>query len=359
MNRPYATTLKLAATLMLITTGCSRPVTAAPDSPPLPVQTGTVIESQFAPELWVPASVSSRHDARVASLVAGRVRQIVELGEQVDEGQVLAQLEDRDLSLQAAEQEAAMQVAQARLSLAENQLQRLTALGSARGVAPSQLDQVRGERDIANQELRRARALRDQVAHRVHESKIRAPFSGTVAEQLVQIGEYVPQGAPVVRLVDLEGVDVTAQAPVQMAGQLQPGQPVRMRAGATDYRGSLRAVVPVGDQRSRQMELRITPASGDFTVGSALEVALTNGEPVTRIGVPRDALVLRADNSYVYRVNDQNKVERVTVAPGGANGDWVAVTGAIRPGERVVIRGAERLSDGQLVVEAELAAGNL
>ncbi len=332
---------------------------AAPSAPPSPVQTGVVVQSEFAPELWVPASVSSRQDARIASLVAGRVADVVEIGEQVSKGQVLAQLEDRSLSLQAAEQEAAMNAAKARLELAESQLQRLTALGAKRGVAPSQLDQVRSERDIAKQELRRARALRDQVAHRVAESRIRAPFDGTVAEQLVQVGEFVGEGTPVVRLVDLKGLDVTAQAPVQMAGRLQPGQSVRLRAGDQFYAGKVRAVVPVGDQRSRQMEVRITPIDVQLTIGSALEVALKNGDATVGTGIPRDALVLRADQSYVYRVNGENRVERVRVEPGGAQGELVAVIGAIRPGDKVVVRGAERLSDGQSVVEAELAAGNL
>lgn len=347
-----------SAAVALLGIALSATAVAAPNAPPSPVQTDLVVQSEFAPELWVPASVSSRHDARIASLVSGRVAQVVELGEQVEKGQVLAQLEDRSLTLQAAEQEAAMRAAEARLAMAESQLERLTALGVNRGVAPSQLDQVRGERDIAKQELRRARALRDQVAHRVAESRIRAPFSGTVAEQLVQVGEFVGEGTPVVRLVDLEGLDVTAQAPVQMAGRLQPGQSVRLRVAGQLHSGKVRAVVPVGDQRSRQMEVRITPEL-PLTIGSALEVALKNGDAVLGTGIPRDALVLRADHSYVYRVNAESKVERVRVEPGGAQGELVAVVGAIQPGDRVVVRGAERLSDGQSVVEAELAAGNL
>jgi len=328
---------------------------AAQDAPPSPVRTGLVVESEFAPEMWVPASVSSRRDARVASLVGGRVAKMVEIGETVEKGELLAQLEDRSLTLQAAEQEAAMRAAKARLEMAESQLQRLTALGVNRGVAASRLDQVRGERDIANQELRRARALRDQVAHRVAESRIRAPFDGVVAEQLVQIGEFVGEGTAVVRLVDVDGVDVTAQAPVQMAGQLQSGQAVRLRVGRDVFAGEVRAVVPIGDQRSRQMEIRITPIDTNLTIGSALEVGLKNGDAHTAKGVPRDALVLRADQSYVYRVNAESKAERVQVEPGGAQGELVAVIGAISAGDRVVIRGAERLSDGQSVVEAELA----
>lgn len=345
---------RLLAPLALVGALVSAPILAQNDLPS-PVRTGLVVESEFAPEMWVPASVSSRRDARIASLVGGRVSQMVEIGEQVEKGALLAQLEDRSLTLQAVEREAAMRAAKARLEMADSQLERLTALGVNRGVSPSQLDQVRGERDIANQELSRARALRDQVAHRVAESRIRAPFAGLVAEQLVQVGEFVAEGAAVVRLVDTEGVDVTAQAPVQMAGKLQPGQAVRLRARGEEYAGVVRAVVPVGDQRSRQMEVRITPTDAKLTIGSALEVALKNGAVRTGKGVPRDALVLRADQSYVYRINDQQKAERIQVEAGATQGELVAVIGALKPGDRVVIRGAERLSDGQSVVEADLA----
>ena len=65
--------------------------------------------------------------------------------------------------------------------------------------------------------------------------------------------------------------------------------------------------------------------------------------------MPRDALVLRTDGTYVYRVKDDNTAERMLVTTGAATGTRVAVTGGIEQGDKVIIRGGERLRPGQSV----------
>ena len=70
--------------------------------------------------------------------------------------------------------------------------------------------------------------------------------------------------------------------------------------------------------------------------------------------VPRDSIVLREDGTFVMRINDDNKVERVTIEVADANGQRVAVRGALKPGDRIAVRGAEALDDGEHVaVQAE------
>ena len=64
------------------------------------------------------------------------------------------------------------------------------------------------------------------------------------------------------------------------------------------------------------------------------------------MAVPRDALVLRHNGSFVFRINEDNAAEQVAVVLGDSSGDMVAVEGALREGDRVAIRGAENLTDG-------------
>jgi multidrug efflux pump subunit AcrA (membrane-fusion protein) len=67
------------------------------------------------------------------------------------------------------------------------------------------------------------------------------------------------------------------------------------------------------------------------------------------VAVPRDALVLREDNTYVFKVNRKGVAERVAVETGAEDGAYVEVKGPVSPGERVIVRGAERLEAGQKV----------
>ena len=113
--------------------------------------------------------------------------------------------------------------------------------------------------------------------------------------------------------------------------------------------GKVRTVVPVGDDRSRLYELRLTLEGEGWSAGQSVRISVPTALPQRLVSVPRDALVLRRDNTAVFRVREDNTVEKVIVTTGIAQGDWIAVDGPIQPGDRIVIRGGERLRDGKAV----------
>ena len=84
-----------------------------------------------------------------------------------------------------------------------------------------------------------------------------------------------------------------------------------------------------------------------------MRVELPRGEPVEVVAVPRDALILRQDSVYLFRVGADNVVEQVPVQTGVGHGELIEVRGDIRQGDRVVIRGGERLRSGQTVTVAQ------
>ena len=112
----------------------------------------------------------------------------------------------------------------------------------------------------------------------------------------------------------------------------------------------IRALVPVGDTVSRTMEIRVNaPANAGYVVGTALQIGVPSSAPAQVVAVPRDALVLRSEGTYVFRIKEDNTAERLLVRTGAASGARVAVLGGIESGDRVVIRGGERLRPGQPV----------
>ncbi len=105
------------------------------------------------------------------------------------------------------------------------------------------------------------------------------------------------------------------------------------------------------DPKSRLIELRLKPESGNFIIGSPVRVALPLGEQQTML-LPRDALVLGTEGSVVYRVEQSGKalkVNRVPVTVLFGDSQQVAVGGALKQGDRVVVRGAGSLRDGDKV----------
>jgi len=111
----------------------------------------------------------------------------------------------------------------------------------------------------------------------------------------------------------------------------------------------LRAIVPVGDIASRTIEVRLVLPAGAGLVGDAAKVFIPSAQPHNVLAVPRDALVLREDNTYIFKVDKKSQAQRVAVEIGSEEGPLVEVKGMIGPGENVIVRGAERLEAGQKV----------
>jgi RND family efflux transporter MFP subunit len=320
-----------------------------PAAPAANVSVGTATEAALAPTRWVPGSVVSRDDARIASAAAGRVIEIVEVGTVVKAGQRLAKLDDAALRLRLAEARALAARAQAQRELAASQQARLTKLASGNAVAQTQLDEARAQLQIASGDLASAEARSHSIEHELAESELRAPFDGVVSERFVQRGEYLQVGAAVAHLVDTGHLEARVLAPLALAPRVRVGDDVSVRLAGETQPLKVRAVVPVGDERSRQFELRVSLPRDFALVGTPLDVALAEDAGVVAITVPRDALVLRESRTYVMRVKVDNTAELVEVSAGAARETRVEVRGDLHAGDRVVVRGAERLTAGQAV----------
>ncbi len=320
-----------------------------PAAPAATVSVGTATEAALAPTRWVPGSVVSRDDARIASAATGRVVEIVDVGSVVQAGQRLAKLDDVNLRLRLAEARAQAGRAQAQRELASSQLARLSKLAPGNAVAQTQLDEARAQQQMAQQDLAAAEARTHSIEHDIAETEIRAPFAGVVSERFAQRGEYLQVGAAVAHLVDTARLEARVLAPLVLAPRVRAGDEVSVRLAGQTQPLKVRAVVPVGDEHSRQFELRVALPHDFALVGSAIDVALPEDAGVVALTVPRDALVLREARTYVMRVKSDNTAELVEVSAGAARESRIEVRGELRAGDRVVVRGAERLAPGQAV----------
>jgi len=317
--------------------------------PPATVSIASAASADFAPVQWVPGTVVSREDARVASEQGGRVVAVAEVGDRVRAGDVLARLDDEALKLHEQENRATIARSEAQLDYAKKQAERLDALEQQSSVGRSQLEEARSQRDVLEQDLAGARLALAETQRRLRAAVVRAPFDGVVAERFTQRGEFLAVGGTVVRLVNPEKLEVSAQAPVALAPRVAPGTLVAVRGGEQLVEHAVRTVVPVADLQSRQVEVRVALDDNELAIGSPVEVAVPTAAPRAVVAVPRDALILRATETFVFRVAADGKAERIGVTTGGAQGDLIEVRGAIAAGDRLVVRGGERLQAGQLV----------
>jgi RND family efflux transporter MFP subunit len=341
-----------SAVLIACLTGLAgaMPVAAqtAEGPPPVPVVVTTARSEKVGASLQATGTVVSRNDARISGEVGGTLAWIAEPGATVRRGETIARIDGERLSLALRDNEAAVKRLEAQLELLNTQSKRLQTLGN-NVVSQSQLDEALSRERMAEQDVEQARVARDRARLDLSRAMVRAPFDGVIAERLQQSGEFVAGGTPLLRLVNERDLEVVARAPMTTADTVNAGAIAQLIDGERKGTGKVRAVIPVGDERSRMVELRIALTDRTWRVGAPVRVEIAPQALKAVVTVPRDAVILRQGASYVMRVKADNTAERVAVNIGPGHANNVQIDGTLQAGDRVVVRGGERLEPGQPV----------
>jgi RND family efflux transporter MFP subunit len=346
----------LALTAATVLIGCSAAAQSPPaQEPSVVVEVAKAAMARVAPRRWAPGGVVSRNDARLATSAAGRLEYVAEVGTRVRAGERIAKLEDEAVRLSVDDAKAEVARIEAQRAMSERQLQRIEQLAN-NSISQTQLDEVRSQLAVLTAQLQQAQVRHRAAQHDLDQTEVRAPFSGVVTERLAQRGEYVATGASIAHLVDTVHLEARVQAPLALVDLVRPDMELPIRIADRQFKAKVRTVVPVGEERSRQFEVRLTLANNALSVGSPIEVGLPEREAAESLVVPRDAIAVRQDGNYVMRVRADNTAEKVAVTSLATDGDLVTIRGPVTAGDLVVVRGVERLQHGQRVTVLSQAA---
>lgn len=314
------------------------------------VQTASVTREATAPTTSLPGTVISTRDAQVRAELEGRITWIAEVGQWVEVGEPVAKLDDHLLQLQLRSDTARVARLKADIGVRQRQRERLARLAAENNMAEFELDQVEADIDMLLQDLAMAVVDRERTAYNIERAQVPAPFSGIVVDRTMSEGEYSSPGSALVRLVDTSSLEISVPAPLRIARFNQPGTAVAVQSAEQISVEQVRSVVPVGDPQSRMMELRITVEEGPWLIGEAVTVSLPEAATAQMLTVPRDALVLRDREQFVYAIDSDNKARKVRVLTAGGLGQRIAIQpqdSDLAAGTAVVVRGAENLREGQ------------
>ena len=313
------------------------------------VRVATVSRTELAPTVAVPGTIYSRNDVQITAGIAGQLEMVAEPGTVVDRGQPVARIDKGPLLLQRAEQEALLERAEINVRQLNSQLRRQRELQNESLVSEFELEQTEANRDLAVSDANITRVRIRQIDDQIRRADVRAPFTGVVISRTRRAGEDVARGDVLGQMTDIVNLEVRAFVPLKHLPRTIVGDPLEIFTGDTRHTGTIRALIPTGDVRSQTFEARIDlprTAVADWTVGQLVSVAIPIRARALALTVPRDALVLRANGSFVFRINDENKAEQIRVELGDSAGELIAVTGELAEGDRVAVRGAENLTDG-------------
>ena len=213
-----------------------------------------------------------------------------------------------------------------------------------------------------NSQLAVIRSLEEQLKRHT----IVSPFNGFVTIKHSEQGQWVTRGEVVVQIVKLDEVDIVVNVTAEHVSKLGLGDQVRIDVPNVRDElvfGKVFAIVPQADVQSRTFPVKIRvkneigKAGPMFKAGMLARVQLPVGQAKKMLMAPKDAVVLNGNKRTVFVVDSEtNVVNEVAVELGVSNGDMIEVSGSIKAGQQVVIRGNERLRSGQAVNIASVAS---
>jgi len=340
--------LVLALTLSSCITGAD--ATTAPLQASAPVRVSTALEAPDTRRVVAHGVTRSTQRGAIGFVEGGRLSErLVDLGDVVTNGQVLARLDPAPFRNQAAAARGQVRTLEARLQGLEADQQRLDALTVGQSVSRGELDRILADVEAVRGSLDAARAAASDADRRAAEAVLRAPYAGLVVAVNAQAGETVAPGMPLLELAGDGALEVEIQVPESWWALVVPGQDAVVHLPALGERSEARIQqVATAARPDGLFPVVIGLDRTDLAAGLTADVHL--GLPFHADAlVPLSAIVdpVGTEPAVVRIVEGQ--AHRVPVTALALLDGGVAIAGELQPGEEVVVAGHGRVLDGDTV----------
>lgn len=293
----------------------------------------------------------------LSSEVAAKVIAVhVHAGDTVDEGTILAELDDGDFRAIVREAKAEEARLEAQIRSQRRLVERYRRLVKEKYISQTLLDQAEAQLASLQEVRRAARARRERAERNLLRTQVRSPMRATVQKRGIAKGDYVRPGDPMFVLTSRETLHIVLPFPETEAGRIQPGQKVLLSlpGRAQEVKeGVISKVEPMVDAANAAFQARVDlPQPGDWKPGSSVIAKVVVEIHRKSVLVPEGAIVLRPKGEVVYRIREGKAFEQ-QITTGIHLDGFVEVLQGLEAGETVAVDGAGFLTNGALVRVAE------
>lgn len=311
-----------------------------------PLQTTTIDVASVARELRFDGVIEAVNQATVAAQTSGRVIELpFDVGEYVKQGDVIVRITATEQKARARGAEANLRAANAQLAETQKQFARVKDLVDRKLMAQADLDRARAALDSAAAQANAAREGLTQAQTQADYTEIRAPYSGLVVKRLVDVGETVGVGTPLMSGLSLEHLRAVVDVPQQHIAAVRTYLRARViLPDGQSVASTMIRVPPSADASSHTFRLLVTLPEGAFIgegggvfPGTLVKVAFIAGEE-QRLLLPPQSLVQRAELSAAYVVGSDGRPSLRYIRAGAPAVDGrIPVLSGLTPGEKVAL----------------------
>jgi RND family efflux transporter MFP subunit len=251
----------------------------------------------FYPQLTAPADTVSYKNSALSSKVAGQVIEITPLiGKHVELGELLIRLDDTHFQLTLKQAQAAKRALVAKIKFSKYQLKQAKRLSSQNNVSEERVLQRESELESLMAELTQQQIAIERAESNLADTRVKAPFSGTITKQRINVGEWVNPGTPLIQLLSTNSVEVSAQLHPDDVLMLQAANSAIFSSSQGDFPVTLRATLPLQDSQQRTVEARLTFDDEKAITGSAGRLLWQDSRP----HLPANLLTQRAEQLGLF-----------------------------------------------------------
>lgn len=338
---------------ILVLPGC-KPAESARSTPPQPVQ---VMSVQASPSLvgWSYVGVvRPRTETDLGFRVAGKiVERLVDVGQKVEEGQVIARLDPTDYRLAVEAQEAEILAARSNLDQAVAAEQRYRILMQQGHVAKAALELRTAAADEARGRVERADRSLSLARNQLIYAELKADRRGVVSALPAETGQVIVAGQTVARISRLDGVEAEVAIPEHMVDAVKAARATVEIWGGTHQRlaASLREISPEADRTSRTFRARFTiEAPLEVELGRTATVHLARHGDDRIVRVPLAAVMNDGRGAAVWVVDSNDtRVHRTTVTIAALTRDHALIASGLNTGDRIVALGVHMLDEAKTI----------
>ena len=345
----------LAALLLLA--GCQAQTAPAPSSE-RPVQVQRVAFTADAPAREFVGVVRARYETDLGFRVAGKITErLVNVGDRVRVGDVVARLDPQDLKLQVESAEAELSAATSSLAQATADLERYSTLKGKGFASIADFDRKRAANDEAAGRVQRARRALDLARNQLAYADLKADADGVITATLAEAGQVVAIGQPVARLAHRGEKEAVVALPETGLGEARDAKAtVRLWSDRDrSFAARLRELSPQADPATRTYAARFTILDADDSVafGMTATVTLAHANDTQVVRLPLSAILNRGNGPSVYAVDNSGALVLRPVTVASFTENEALVTAGLEDDEQVVTLGVQKLEAGLKVRAVE------
>ncbi|MDV2470222.1 efflux RND transporter periplasmic adaptor subunit [Acinetobacter chinensis] len=330
--------------------GCSKEQPAAEQIPFVMVAqpaTSHLDQKSYAGE------VQARQQTALAFRVGGQITErLVDVGDRVKVGQVLAKLDVKDAQLQLNSARAQLESAQSAAKVAGDEFKRFQQLLPINAVSRSQYDAVKNQYDAALASLKQAQSNYDVSANQTGYNQLVANKNGVITQRNIEVGQVVSAGQAAYQLAMDGDREVVIGVPEQAVSSIKDGQDawITLWSRPEDkFAAYVREISPAADQ-SRTFSVKVALREGQSAIQLGQSARVFFSQNVQNVlSVPLSSVSATSNQAYVWVVNPDQTIRKVNVTLGAYGRDSVPVLSGLKPGEWVVVGGVHLLHEKQKI----------